>query len=91
MSSRNPNPIGKLTLVDCFQEVPTTRSRKVCLLPGANGEILLEEHHDDDPSPAHPGGQTRRWSLDRETLIALVKQHARSLSAPALRLGKEKA
>lgn len=76
---QDPAPSGKLTLVNYFEESSSGHvdtSRDVELAPHGKTSVLLKVQfeHNNVYRPTGPVS-AENWTIDREELIALIKQH----------------
>jgi hypothetical protein len=76
---RDPSPEGTIQLVDYFYESSNghvDKSRAVSLAASSNNDLLLTEYEDECNQFSGPRSEsTNKWSIDRASLIALIKQY----------------
>lgn len=82
-TTNDPDPTGKLMLVDYFHETSSTHydeSRKIALAPGIKTNLELTEFCDECDQFKGPRTEsTSKWSIERDLLIELIKEHGRRL------------
>jgi hypothetical protein len=76
---RDPSPQGTIQLIDYFYESSSghvDKSRTVTLAASSNNDLLLTEYQDECDQFSGPRSETtQKWSIDRDSLIELIKQH----------------
>ena len=76
---RDASPQGTIQLVDYFYESSSghvDKSRTVTLAASSNNDLFLTEYEDEcNQFSGLRSESTQKWSFDRDSLIALIKQY----------------